>query len=245
MDLRHTVLETTKENLIHRVRAHPFLWRCRNGTITLNELKEFLVQQGLYGSYFTRYLCALMSNLPSSDALLRLAENLFEELGLDGGDSSPHHIIYRNMLERFGLSIKDIEPAPSTQKLIDTMLHHCKNPNPSYGLGAICLGAEALVPTLYADLIAGFTSCGVEAKDIEFFRIHVECDDGHAETLRDMMVDIADDDTDQVAIMLQTGRALADARFDFFSGIESTSHEADAAPRAIARPDYRSGCAGA
>jgi pyrroloquinoline-quinone synthase len=234
MDLRHIVLETTKENLIHRVRAHPFLERCRNGTITLNELKEFLVQQGLYSAYFTRYLCALMSNLPSSDAVLELAENLFEELGLDGGDSTPHHIIYRNMLEHFGLSIKGIAPTPSTRKLIDTMLHHCKNPNPSYGLGAICLGAEALVPVLYADIITGFTACGIAAKDIDFFRIHVECDDGHAETLRDMMVSIAADDTNQVGIMLQTGRALADARFDFFSGIESPIHAADAAQRAVA-----------
>lgn len=234
MDLRHIVLETTKENLIHRVRAHPFLERCRNGTITLNELKEFLVQQGLYSAYFTRYLCALMSNLPSSDAVLKLAENLFEELGLDGGDSTPHHIIYRSMLERFGLSIKGVEPTPSTKKLIETMLHHCKNPNPSYGLGAICLGAEALVPSLYADIITGFTSCGIAAKDIDFFRVHVECDDGHAETLRDMMVDVADNDTNQVGIMLQTGRALADARFDFFSGIKAPTHAAEAAERAVA-----------
>jgi hypothetical protein len=34
--------------------------------------------------------------------------------------------------------------------------------------------------------------------------------------------------------MLQTGRALADARFDFFSGIHSPSHVADAAQRAVA-----------
>ena len=234
MDLRHTVLETTKEVLIHRVRSHPFLERCRNGTITLNELKAFLVQQGLYSAYFTRYLCALMSNLPSSDAVLELAENLFEELGLDGGDSTPHHIIYRSMLERFGLSIRGIAPTPSTKKLIDTMLHHCKNPNPSYGLGAICLGAEALVPALYTDIITGFTACGVEVKDIDFFRIHVECDDGHAETLRDMMVSIAAEDTDQVGIMLQTGRELADARFGFFSGIESPAPAADATQRAVA-----------
>ena len=234
MDLRHIVLETTKENLIHRVRSHPFLERCRKGTITLDELKEFLVQQGLYSAYFTRYLCALMSNLPSGDAVLELAENLFEELGLDGGESTPHHIIYRNMLERFGLSIKGIEPTLSTRKLIDTMLHHCRNTNPSYGLGAICLGAEALVPALYTDIIAGFTACGVDARDIEFFRIHVECDDGHAETLRDMMVNIADNDADQVGIMLQTGRALADARFEFFSGIESLASVTDVARRAVA-----------
>ena len=234
MDLRQTVLETTKENLIHRLRVHPFLERCRNGTITLGELKVFLVQQGLYSAYFTRYLCALMSNLPSNDTVLELAENLFEELGLDGGDSTPHHIIYRNMLERFGLSIKGAEPTPATRKLIETMLHHCKHPNPSYGLGALCLGAEALVPALYTDIITGFKACGVAAQEIDFFRIHVECDDGHAETLRDMMVNIAADDLAQVGIMLQTGRALADARFEFFSGIKAPAQTATTARRAVA-----------
>jgi hypothetical protein len=138
------------------------------------------------------------------------------------------------MLERFGLSIKGAEPTPSTRKLIESMLHHCKHPNPSYGLGALCLGAEALVPALYTDIIAGFKACGVAAKEIDFFRIHIECDDGHAETLRDMMVDIAADDIAQVGIMLQTGRALADARFEFFSGIKSSTHAAAAGQRAVA-----------
>jgi hypothetical protein len=91
-----------------------------------------------------------------------------------------------------------------------------------------------LVPALYADIISGFAARGAEAKDIDFFRIHVECDDGHAATLRDLMVNIAADDTEQVGIMLQTGRALADARFDFFSGIQSPSHGTDAAQRAVA-----------
>jgi hypothetical protein len=34
--------------------------------------------------------------------------------------------------------------------------------------------------------------------------------------------------------MLQTGRALADARFDFFSGIKAPTHAVEAAERAVA-----------
>lgn len=222
MDLKHAILDSTKDNLVHRIRAHSFVERCRNGEVDLEELKVFLVQQGLYSSYFTRYLCALMSNLPSNHEVLELAENLFEELGLDAGNkSTPHHLIYRDMLQRFGLSIDEAEPTPGTLALIDTMLWHCKNPNPAFGLGALCLGAEALVPPLYSDILSGFEACGVTEEAVDFFRIHVECDDGHAETIRDIMVDIAQDDDEQIEIMLRAGQTLVDSRLNFFSEIEN------------------------
>ncbi|NRF72193.1 iron-containing redox enzyme family protein [Aquincola sp. S2] len=222
MDLRHALLETTKDTLIRRIRSNGFVTRCRDGQVTLDELKRFLVQQGLYSAYFTRYLCALMSNLPSNHEVLELAENLFEELGLDGNvKSTPHHLIYRNMLGRFDLTLQDAEATPGTLALIDTMLWHCRHNNPAFGLGALCLGAEALVPALYADVLAGFKACGVPSEDVDFFRIHVECDDGHAETIRDIMVSLAKDDDAQMEIMLRAGRTLVDARWNFFDDLAS------------------------
>lgn len=221
MDLRHAMLEDSKNSLIQQVRSHPFLERCQDGQVSLEEMKIFLVQQGLYSAYFTRYLCALMSNLPSNHEVLELAENLFEELGLEpGNQSTPHHLIYRDMLQRFGLSLDGAEAMPGTIALIDAMMWHCKNANPAYGLGALCLGAEALVPPLYSDILRGFKGCGVPEKDVDFFRIHVECDDGHAETIRDIMVEVAKDDAEQMQIMLTAGRTLVDARLNFFSGVE-------------------------
>ena len=229
MDMRHKLLDDAKEKLIVRVRAHPFLEGCRNGTISLDTLKSFLVQQGHYSAYFTRYLCALISNLPSNDQVLELAENLFEELGLDESSedhSTPHYIIYRNMLETFGLSLKGTRENPQTRKLIDSMLTHCKSSNPAYGLGAICLGAEAIVSVIYADIIEGFKARGVPMADINFFRIHVECDDGHAETIRDIMVDVADHDQSQIDTMIAAGEELVTARLDFFNGIMAGTTQA-------------------
>jgi thiaminase len=128
MDLKLEILESTKLNLIYRIKSHSFVDRCRRGQVRLDELKLFLVQQGLYSAYFTRYLCALMSNLPSNSEVMELAENLFEELGLeDGNKSTPHHLIYREMLKRFGLTLENAEPTAGTAALIDAMLSHCKN----------------------------------------------------------------------------------------------------------------------
>lgn len=214
------LFEEAKENSIRKVQEHSFLRRCRDGTITLDELKNFVVQQGKYSAHFTRYLCALMSNLPTNADILELAENLFEELGFEDKSSIPHSIIYKNMMEKMGVSLDSAPMYPETEQLIETMLSHCKNPNPAYGLGALCLGAEALVPVIYSDLITGFKACGVPDEQLEFFSIHVECDDGHAETIRDIMVEISRKDEKQAKLIIDAGAALVSARLEFFSGIE-------------------------
>jgi pyrroloquinoline-quinone synthase len=223
MKLENEVFEKEKTSLINMVLAHPFIKRCQNGEITLEELKIFLTQQGLYSSYFTRYLCALMSNLPSNVEVLALAENLFEELGLDETQKSvPHSVIYSKMLADFSIFLENQKASEETQNLISTMLDFCKNPNPAYGLGAICLGAEALVPALYSAIIDGFLSCGVKIDLIEFFTIHVECDDGHAETIRDIMFDMISKNPENMHIMFSSGRELVEARLKFFDGIENS-----------------------
>lgn len=51
------------DQYVERLRQHPFIQRCRNGTVTSRELHVFLAQHGKYSAYFTRYLCALIANL--------------------------------------------------------------------------------------------------------------------------------------------------------------------------------------
>ncbi|MGL6162683.1 TenA family transcriptional regulator [Microbulbifer sp.] len=228
MDMQLELLEASKSALIERVRSHPFLRRCREGRVALEELRIFLAQQGLYSGYFTRYLCAMMANLPGNDEVLALAENLFEELGLEPDTPQPHHLIYRTMLDRFGVRLEDAEALPGTRLLIGSMFRHCRDPQPSAGLGALCLGAEALVPALYADIVTGFRACGAADRDLEFFLLHIECDDGHAETIRDIMVDIACADPAQLDTMLGAGSDLVEARLKFFDSIEMAFRESRA-----------------
>lgn len=219
MKLQHSTLEEAKNDLAAKITQHPFLKRCRDGEVSLDALKRFLVQQGHYSRYFTRYLCALMSNLRNNDHVLSLADNLFEELGLTEDSPTPHSEIYKAMLERFELDLGKAAVLPSTQVLIQTMFDHCRDINPAKGLGALCLGAEALVPHVYADILAGFKAVGVDAADTEFFQIHVECDDGHAETMRDIMLLTAQDDPSQLEVMISAGQSLVEARSQFFSGL--------------------------
>jgi pyrroloquinoline-quinone synthase len=226
MDLNLESLKSAQATLVERMRAHPFLARCRAGTVELDEMKLFLVQHGLYSGYFTRYLCAMMANLPGHSEVLALARNLFEELGLAPCSPRPHYQVYRETLQYFGLGLEEAKPLPGTRRLIDTMFVHCRAAMPARGLGALCLGAEALVPAVYADLLAGFAGCGVPPEPLEFFRMHVTPGDGPRPALWDLLARVAGEDPAQVLQTLRAGRDLVEARLGFFSSIETAHRRA-------------------
>ena len=52
-----------------------------------------------------------------------------------------------------------------------------------------------------------------------FFHVHIECDDGHAEALEQILVAEADQQNQWMAVE-RAVRACLDARVDFFSGCE-------------------------
>jgi pyrroloquinoline-quinone synthase len=220
MDNQIARLETSKRLLIEITAAHSFLSRCRQQIVPLDELKLYLVQEGLYGQYFTRYLCATMASLPNNEAVLTLAANLSRELGFSPRPHKPHHLMYREMLERFGLTLEGAEPLPATQGLIDTMFKACRNLNPATGLGAFCLGSESLVPVIYSAIVAGLAAHTASDGDVEFFQMHVDQDDGREQAIRELMAELASGRSDQIDKMLQAGQQLVSARLDFFSSIE-------------------------
>lgn len=221
MDLYIKELEQERDALIAKLRTHSFLKRCREGQVGLDEMKVFLVQQGLYATNFTKYLCAAMANLPSNDEIRPLAQNLFDEAGFSG--TKPHAVIYDEMLEGFGLSLQGALPTAGTVKLINAMFRHCRNEDPAFGTGALCLGAEALVPAYYSDIVAGFVKCGVKEDRLGFFTLHITVDDGHATTLGEIMASIARRSPDAVGKMVSAGRDLVEARMAFLTSIEEAS----------------------
>jgi pyrroloquinoline quinone (PQQ) biosynthesis protein C len=214
-------LEATGNDLVARVLSHPFLTACADGTITLELLRAFLVQHGKYARYFTRYLCALISQLEEADDVLRLAENLTEELGFgaDAAMRTPHARIYADMLRGFDIDQGAYPTNPETQNLIDTMFMLCRQPRGTAGLGAMCLGAEGLVPPLYARLIEGFRHCGVEPSRLEFFSIHIDCDDDHAATMYEILARQTEASPSSGITALNAGDIAVNARLRFFDAL--------------------------
>jgi|SRR5471030_361866 len=212
-------LENMAIEFTNRLLAHPFLVRCGNGTITREELDRLLIQQGKYSQYFTRYLCALISQLDDAKDVTRLAENLSEELGYDDDLRIPHSDIYSQMLKSLGLNIENEETLPETQALIDSMFMLCRQPGGVPGLAAMCLGAEAVVPALYTRILEGFHANHVDSAYLDFFTIHIECDDGHAETMFDILSNLLLTSNASHTTAMQAGEIVINARLRMFDAL--------------------------
>ncbi len=176
-------LQTITNKMINRLLRHNFFQNCIDNSIEIEVLRNFLIQHAKYSSYFTRYLCALISQLEHNDDVQALATNLAEELGFGAKEEDPHSYLYSNMLKDFGLNPEQYPIYPETINLIDTMFMLCRQPNGIAALGALCFGAEAIVPAMYTHITNAFLHHGVKEQQLAFFSLHIECDDSHAETM--------------------------------------------------------------
>jgi pyrroloquinoline quinone (PQQ) biosynthesis protein C len=166
--------------------ATPFLTKCRNGTVSRRELHSYVRQQHFYSRHFTRFLCALMARVGDDDRLA-LTQNLFEEMGLGDFGSVPHSAIYRSMMTAMGVDPHEEFENTSTTRLTEIMFESAGDVDPLVGLAALGLGAEAIVPHLYSQIVRGFESAGEPSRHLEFFVIHIEGDDEHAVTMRNII----------------------------------------------------------
>ena len=216
-----------------------FLRACRAGTVSAAELRSFVIQQQKYSQHFTRYLCALIANLTEDEDRRELTQNLFEEMGLGGLGNVPHSTLYRQMMAELDIRAEEERAFPETLALVSEMLNACRDENPLVGLAALCLGAEAIVPHVYSQIVHGFEAAGTPLEKLEFFRIHIEGDDEHAVTLRKIIDrEVARDPLGLPQLQLTAARLIA-ARAEFFTAISRNAAriEATAVP-AVAEVAY-------
>ena len=182
---------------LHTAQAeHPF-WQnrlfkaCSAGSLTREDFQLVFSQYYLYSQNFTRYLAALMASCESDFLRARLAENIWEE----GGGLAPeqrHAEIFRRFL-RDGLSVdvEDIDFHDATRFFVREYLDFCRSSHPAAGSAFLSLGTEGIVPRMYAIFLDGLLKAGLPEGQLGFFRMHMECDDEHAETIEKIMVSYA------------------------------------------------------
>ena len=129
----------------------------------------------------------IVSYLPNGDDVRALAVNLVEETGLDRADAVTHAELYRRCLGEVGVTPRSQPMLPETGALIDSMFHYCRAHDPLEGLAALCLGAEAIVPTLYGAILDGLRKAGFDDRQLHFFVLHVSEDEAHALVMRDII----------------------------------------------------------
>ncbi|MEO7735696.1 MAG: iron-containing redox enzyme family protein, partial [Kofleriaceae bacterium] len=176
---------------------HPF-WRCRlltsmaSGSLSRDELSYVFSQYHLYSSSFTRFIAAVMASCESDLFRSQLSENLWEE----GGGCVPerrHAQIFRNFLKcSLGVDSSKIEYEPYTRHFVREYLSQAQRSAPVAAAAFLSLGTEGIVARMYQSMRTGLRLSGIPDGELEFFDIHIACDDAHAATLEDLMVSYAE-----------------------------------------------------
>lgn len=205
--------------LLQELERHPFLRRCREDGRALDMLRAFLVQHSYYSENFTRYLCALMSRMPNNDDVRALAMNLVEETGLDRPNAVTHAELYRRCLGELGVQPRSAPILAETSALIENMFHYCRSPDPLEGLAALCLGAEAIVPTLYGGILDGLRAAGYSDEQLYFFVLHVSEDEAHALVMRDIINRLLRDHPHRRAKVMAVGEDMIRLRMGLLDAV--------------------------
>jgi pyrroloquinoline quinone (PQQ) biosynthesis protein C/quercetin dioxygenase-like cupin family protein len=219
-----TAVEASVAELRRKQSEHPF-WRNRllrafsAGWLTIDDIRFVFSQYSLYSRNFTRFVAGVMANCENDLFRAQLSENLWEE----GGGAAPekrHAELFRTFL-REGLGVGDpnqIEFRDFTRHYVREYLVSCLRASPVEGSAFLSLGTEGIVARMYEVFVEGLHHAGIEDRHLEFFYLHMQCDDHHAQTLEDMMVSYSDERGWYETCLHQMNHAL-DLRMSFFESI--------------------------
>ncbi len=160
---------------------------CREGVLSKQDLQFIFGQYYLYSKNFTRYLSAAMANCEDDLYRSRLTANLWEEGGEKDIEKRHAQIFRRFLRDGLDIEIDKIDYLDCTRNFVGEFLRFCLQSHPMASSAFLSLGTEGIVSRMYAVFVEGLTKAGIQERHLEFFRIHIGCDDDHAATLEKMM----------------------------------------------------------
>jgi len=160
--------------------------------LTLDDIRFIFSQYYLYSKNFTRYLSGLMANMENDYFRAKLSENLWEEGG--GADPNERHsfLFHKFLTDALGIDLDSVKYEAYSHNFVQKFLNQCINENALESASFLSVGTEAIVPRLYSIMVSGMKKVGLSDSDLKFFHLHMECDDEHAETLEEILLDYKD-----------------------------------------------------
>lgn len=185
----------------HPAVSHPYLKRLACGDLPdmYAAIRDYCHQYYFYSAEFTSYLGAVIGGLHSAPHRDVLRQNLEEERGHGAGNPGevPHSELFQRFRRAAGVTPEyDAEMSPCTTVLVwrDLFLQKCQSRQPGVGLAAIGLGTEMIVSTVYGYLHEAVTKhSDMKADDYQFLSLHLDCDDEHASDMKQISLELAED----------------------------------------------------
>jgi len=195
---------------------HPFYQTWQRGELTLDALRGYASQYYHHVLAFPQYVSAAHANCPDQKDRREVLENLIEE---ERGEEN-HPELWLRFSDALGMpreSVEDAEHLPQTEALVETFKDATKNG--SFAEAATALYCyESQVPEVAKTKIAGLKEFyGIDdPRGLQFFDVHIEADEWHAEVARNFVVRYGEDESENV---LRTARRCVDALWDFLDGV--------------------------
>ncbi len=205
--------------------THPFYVAWTEGTLSIEQLKQYAGQYLHHVLAEPTYLSAVHSNTPhfASDGRSDLGprqtilQNLIdEEMGPQN-----HPALWKRFAAALGLTEDDLAaaaPLPATRRLIETFRDLCRN-RPYYAGLAALHAFESQVPAIAAVKIAGLQRFyGMnDPASYEFFTVHEEADVIHSGAEWGLIERAADTPEKKAEVLAATHEAC-DALWSFLDG---------------------------
>jgi CRP-like cAMP-binding protein len=238
------IVDLVRDALAHRAVRHPYLEALARGD--LPDLRGALADFGRhyygYSAHFPRYLTALISRLERPDHRAALLQNLTEESGHYEADELsklqssgiqpewivgiPHPLLFQRF--RSALAVSNSDACEDHLEVIcwrEMFLGILIQGTPAEAVGALGLGTETIVHTLYRPFVAAIERLGdLSPADTVFFPLHTAVDDHHQATLRAIAADFASTAQGRADLAKGMHKALA-LRDSFWSWLHERARQ--------------------
>jgi pyrroloquinoline quinone (PQQ) biosynthesis protein C len=198
----------------HPAVEHPFLTRLAAGDLpdVPAVLRDYCYQYSFYCSTFPSYLEAVLAGLASPRHRELVFENLREERGEHSG-GVPHAHLFRRFRRAAGVTAAyeaRHEPCGTVRAWQEQFLLLCRSRPVGFGVGALGIGTERVVARIYGALHQAVVEhTNLTPEDYEFLTVHISCDDGHGEHMREISVELAEDPAQREGLRFGVHAALA------------------------------------
>jgi len=206
-----SVNDLIQESLNHRAVNHPYLRALAEGTLPDNEwaLADFADQYYGYSLHFPRYLTTVISKLEIAAHRNSLLQNLTEESGnyrddeyaelaaigieREWIDGIPHPQLFNRFREATGIETpyspdkEAIEVVCWRESFLATLTYG----SAAESLGALGLGTENIVKTIYVPFVKALSRTSLSPRDTVFFPLHTAVDDHHQDALEEISLNFA------------------------------------------------------
>jgi len=158
------------------------------GSFTLEDYRYIFSQYRYFNMNFTRILSTLMVNCDNSLLRSKVISNLWEEIG-EASQSNSHTQIYQDFLTTcLGVRRVEDEKIESYSKdFVNNYLSLCLGSSVYECAAILSYATEGIVSRLYSVFKEGLLKSGLAEEDLLFFNLHINCDDGHAASLEEIV----------------------------------------------------------